>query len=186
MEKYVVWNVAGLTKFTKWEVVLTDWVADANWEVRVYKTDCDWDYLLNERGNKVSYSIAFNRLKPTNIENLQFTAGTLEQRVMNKTFTDKKLDTASDYKKTVEDFSNLTMKLRNKLWKIANDLLWKVGELDISADSYDADKFNKAMDDMKALVEFLKDKPMTDIKALYDRLIGDEPEETFDPSSILN
>ena len=185
MEKYVVWNVAGLTKFTKWEVVLTDWVADANWEVRVYKTDCDWDYLLNERGNKVSYSIAFNRLKPTNIENLQFTAGTLEQRVMNKTFTDKKLDTASDYKKTVEDFSNLTMKLRNKLWKIANDLLWKVGELDISADSYDADKFNKAMDDMKALVEFLKDKPMTDIKALYDRLIGDEPEETFDPSSIL-
>lgn len=185
MEKYVVWNVAGLTKFTKWEVVLTDWVADANWEVRVYKTDCDWDFLLNERGNKVSYSIAFNRLKPTNIENLQFTAGTLEQRVMNKTFTDKKLDTASDYKKTVEDFSNLTMKLRNKLWKIANDLLWKVGELDISADSYDADKFNKAMDDMKALVEFLKDKPMTDIKALYDRLIGDEPEETFDPSSIL-
>lgn len=186
MEKFVVWNVAGLTKFSKGEIVLSDAVQDSNWEVRVYKTDCDWDFLLNDNGNKVSYSLAFNRLRPVNVKNLQLTAGTLEQRVMNKTFTDEKLDTASDYKKTVEDFSNLTMMLRNKLWKIANDLLWKVGELDMSADSHDADKFNKAMNDMKALVGFLKDKPMADIKALYDKIVGDDEEETFDPSSILD
>ena len=30
MEKYVVWNVAGLTKFTKGEVVLSDMVKDDN------------------------------------------------------------------------------------------------------------------------------------------------------------
>lgn len=185
MERYVVWNVAGLTKFTKWEVVLTDWVADANWEVRVYKTDCDWDYLLNERGNKVSYSIAFNRLKPTNIENLQFTAGTLEQRVMNKTFTDKALDKAADCIATVNAFSDLTMKLRNKLWTVANNLMWKVNELTISADAYDAEAFTKAIKDMEALVKYLEKEPMTNIKALYDKLIGDEPEETYDPSSIL-
>ena len=186
MEKFKVWNVAGLTKFSKGEIVLTDWVVDDNWEVRVYKTDCDWDFLVNERGNKVSYSLAFNRLKPVDIENLSFTAGTLEQRVMKKTFTDEKLDAAADYIKVVNDFSDLTMKLRNKLGTTANNLMWKINELTISADAYDAEAFNKAMNDMKALVEFLKGKPMTDIKALYDKIVGDEKEEAFDPSSILD
>lgn len=186
MEKFKVWNVAGLTKFSKGEIVLTDWVVDDNWEVRVYKTDCDWDFLVNERGNKVSYSLAFNRLKPIDIENLQFTAWTLEQRVMKKTFTDEKLDAAADYIKVVNDFSDLTMKLRNKLGTTANNLMWKINELTISADAYDAETFNKAMNDMKALVEFLKGKPMTDIKALYDKIVGDEEEEAFDPKSILD
>lgn len=185
MEKFVVWNVAGLTKFSKGEIVLSDAVQDANWEVRVYKTDCDWDFLLNDNGNKVSYSLAFNRLRPVNVDSHLFTAGTLEQRVMKKTFTDEKLDKAADYIKTVNDFSDLTMKLRNKLGTTANNLMWKINELTISADAYDAEAFNKAMNDMKALVEFLKGKPMTDIKALYDKVVWDEEEEAFDPSSVL-
>ena len=186
MENFVVWNVAGLTKFSKGEIVLSDAVQDANWEVRVYKTDCDWDFLLNDNGNKVSYSLAFNRLRPVNIDSHLFTAGTLEQRVMKKTFTDEKLDAAADYIKVVNDFSDLTMKLRNKLGTIANNLMWKINELTISADAYDAEAFNKAFDDMDKLTKFLKGKPMTDIAEMYDKLIGDDPEETFDPQSILD
>lgn len=186
MEKFVVWNVAGLTKFAKGEIVLSDAVQDANWEVRVYKTDCDWDFLLNANGNKVSYSLAFNRLRPVNVENLQFTAGTLEQRVMAKTFTDKKLDKAADAIAVVTAFSDATMKLRNKLGSIANNLMWKVNELTISADAYDADAFNKALDDMDKLVKFLSGAPMTDITEMYNNLVDVDPEETFDPQSILD
>ena len=39
---------------------------------------------------------------------------------------------------------------------------------------------------MDKLTKFLKGKPMTDIAEMYDKLIGDDPEETFDPQSILN
>jgi hypothetical protein len=38
---------------------------------------------------------------------------------------------------------------------------------------------------MEALVKYLEKEPMTNIKALYDKLIVDEPEETYDPSSVL-
>ena len=186
MEKFKVWNVAGLTKFSKGEIVLTDCNQDANWEVRVYKTDCDWDFLLNDNGNKVSYSLAFNRLRPLDVDSQLFTAGTLEQRVMKKTFTDEKLDKAADYIKAVNDFSDLTMKLRNKLGTIANNLMWKINELTISADAYDAEAFSKALSDMEKVTKFLKGKPMTDIKEMYDKLIGDDPEETFDPQTLLD
>jgi hypothetical protein len=185
MEKYVVWNVAGLNKFTRWEVVLTDWVVDCNWEVRVYKTDCDWDFLLNERGNKVSYSILFNRLKPTNIENLQFTAGTLEQRVMNRTFTDKALDKATDYIVTVNEFNTLIIELRNKLWEIFDKLNWKINALTISSDAYDAEKFKDAMEEMDWVVKFFSDKRMETIKELHDKLITSQPKEKFNPETIL-
>ena len=186
MNEYVVWNVAWLTKFSKGEHVLTDGAVDSNGEVRVYKLDSDWEILVNDRGNKVSYSLAFNRLKPTNVECQLFTAGTLEQRIMNKTFTDDKLDEAAEYCKVVTDFADLTSKLKVKLWKVSNNLLGKVNDLTVSADAYDADAFKKTLSDMKALVEYLKDKPMTDIKHLYDKLIGDEPEEAYDPSSVLD
>lgn len=186
MNEYVVWNVAWLTKFTKGEHVLTDGAMDSNGEVRVYKLDSDWEILVNDRGNKVSYSLAFNRLKPTNVECQLFTAGTLEQRIMNKTFTDDKLDEAAEYCKVVTDFADLTSKLKVKLGKVSNNLLGKVNDLTVSADAYDADAFKKTLSDMKALVEYLKDKPMTDIKHLYDKLIGDEPEEAYDPSSVLD
>lgn len=186
MNEYVVWNVAWLTKFSKGEHVLTDGAVDSNGEVRVYKLDSDWEILVNDRGNKVSYSLAFNRLKPTNVECQLFTAGTLEQRIMNKTFTDDKLDEAAEYCKVVTDFADLTSKLKVKLGKVSNNLLGKVNDLTVSADAYDADAFKKTLSDMKALVDFLKDKPMTDIKHLYDKLIGDEPEEAYDPSSVLD
>ena len=120
------------------------------------------------------------------IENLSFTAWTLEQRVMKKTFTDEKLDAAADYIKAVNDFSDLTMKLRNKLGTIANNLMWKINELTVSADAYDADAFSKALSDMEKITKFLKGKPMTDIKEMYDKLIGDDPEETFDPQTLLD
>lgn len=186
MKEYVVWNVSWLTKFKKGEHVLTDWVKDNNWEVKVYKCDYDWDVLVNDKGNKVSYSLAFNRLKPTDVENKYFEAGTIEQRIMNKTFTDNELDKAADFAKIVTDFADLTSKLKVKLGKVANNLLGKVNDLTISADAYDAEAFKKAMSDMKALATYLKDKPMTDIKGLYDKLIGDEPEDTYDPSSVLD
>ena len=186
MKEYVVWNVSWLTKFKKGEHVLTDWVKDSNWEVKVYKCDCDWEVLVNDKGNKVSYSLAFNRLKPTDVENQYFSAGTIEQRIMNKTFTDKELDKAADYCKVVTDFADLSSKLKVKLGKVANNLLGKVNDLTISADAYDAEAFSKAMSDMKALSDYLKDKPMTDIKGLYDKLIGDEPEDKYDPSTILD
>ena len=56
MTEYVVRNVTWLTKFKKGEHVLTDWVKDSNWEVKVYKCDCDWEPLVNANWNKVSYS----------------------------------------------------------------------------------------------------------------------------------
>lgn len=186
MKEFVVWNVSWLTKFTKGEHVLTDWNVDSNWEVKVYKCDCDWDVLVNERGNKVSYSLAFNRLKPVDVENKYFEAGTIEQRIMNKTFTDDEIDKAADFAKTVTDFADLVSKLKVKLWKVANNLLGKVNDLTISADAYDADAFKKAMADMATLSEYLSKKPMADIKGLYDKLIGDEPEVEYDPSTILD
>lgn len=186
MKEYVVWNVTGLTKFTKGEHVLTDGNQDSNGEVKVYKTDCDWEILLNDNGNKVSYSLAFARLRPTDVENQYFTAGTIEQRIMNKTFTDDELDKAADLAKLVTDFADLTNKLKVKLGKISNNLLAKVNDLTVSADAYDADAFKKAMSDMWALVEYLKDKPLKDVEGLYNKLIGDEPEEAYDPSTILD
>jgi hypothetical protein len=104
-----------LTKFTKGEHVLTDGNQDSNGEVKVYKLDSDGEILINERGNKVNYSIAFNRLKPTDVENKYLTAGTIEQRIMNKTFTDSQLDKAADVAKLVTDFADLTSKLKVKL-----------------------------------------------------------------------
>ena len=186
MKEYVVRNVAWLTKFKKGEHVLTDWNKDANGEVKVYKCDCDWEVLVNEKGNKVGYSLAFNRLRPTDVENQYFSAGTIEQRIMNKTFTDDELDKAADFAKVVTDFADLTSKLKVKLGKITNNLLGKVNDLTVSADAYDADAFKKAMSDMKALADFLKDKPMTDIKALHNKLIGDEPDDKYDPTTVLD
>lgn len=186
MKEFIVWNVAWLTKFTKGEHVLTDWVKDSNWEVKVYKCDCDWDILVNDNWNKVSYTLAFNRLKPTDTENQYFSAGTIEQRIMNKTFTDDQLDKAADFAKIVTDFADLTSKLKVKLWKVANNLLGKVNDLTVSADAYDAEAFKKAMSDIEALSKYLKDKPMTDIKGLYTKLVGDTPEDEYDPSTVLN
>lgn len=186
MKEFVVRNVSWLTKFTKGERVLTDGVKDSNWEVKVYKLDCDGEILLNERGNKVSYSIAFNRLRPTDVENQYFDAGTIEQRVMNKTFTDDELDKAADYVVIINKFVDLTMKLRNKLWTVANNLMWKVNELTVSADAYDADAFKKAMSDIDALSKYLEKKPMTDIKELFDKVVGEEEAEAYDPSSVLD
>ena len=39
---------------------------------------------------------------------------------------------------------------------------------------------------MEKITKFLKGKPMTDIKEMYDKLIGDDPEETFDPQTLLD
>ena len=186
MKEFIVRNADGLTKFTKGEHVLTDGKADVNWEVKVYKLDCDWEILLNDRGNKVSYSIAFNRLRDTNVKNLMLEAGTIEQRVMNKTFTDKTLDKAADYVATINKFTKLTVKLRDKLAKVANNLMWKVNELTISADAYDADKFNKAMKEIDKLAAYLEKKPMTDIADLYTKIVGDDKEEDYDPSTVLD
>ena len=186
MKEYVVRNVSWLTKFTRGERVLTDGVQDSNGEVKVYKLDCDWDILRNDAGNKVSYQLSFNRLRPTDVDCQLFTAGTLEQRVMNKTFTDEALDEASDYIVTLNEFTDLTLKLRNKLSDIANKLLWKVNALTISSDAYDAEKFKKAMAEIKKVTELLDKKPMTDILDLCSKLnITNDTDEEYDAAADI-
>ena len=186
MKEYLVRNVSWLTKFTRGERVLTDGVQDSNGEVKVYKLDCDWEILRNDAGNKVSYQLSFNRLRPTDVDCQLFTAGTLEQRVMNKTFTDEALDEASDYIVTLNDFTDLTLKLRNKLSDIANKLLWKVNTLTISSDAYDAEKFKKAMAEIKKVTELLDKKPMTDILDLCDKLnITKDTDEEYDAAADI-
>ncbi len=186
MKEYVVWNVTWLNKFKKGEHVLSDGITDANWEVKVYKVDWDWEPLVNERGNKVSHTLLFARLRPTDVENQYFTAGTLEQRIMNKTFTDEQLDTATDYRVAVEWFADTVNELREKLLDISKNLLTEVNNLNVSADAYDADKFNTVMEHMKKLTEYLWDKPMKDIKELHSKLIPAKKKDAYDPSSILN
>lgn len=185
MKEYVVWNVAWLTKFARGEHVLTDWVKNSNWEVKVYKCNSDGDILVNDNWNKVSYTLSFNRLRPTDTENLYFSAGTIEQRIMNKTFTDDQLDKAADYAKIVTDFADLTNELKAKLWDVADKLLGKVNSLIISSDAYDADAFKTAMDEINELSKFLKDKPLTDIEALHTKLVGKKAKEKYDPEADI-
>lgn len=186
MKEYLVRNVSWLTKFTRGEHVLTDGVQDSNGEVKVYKLDCDWEILRNDAGNKVSYQLSFNRLRPTDVDCQLFTAGTLEQRVMNKTFTDEALDEASDYIVTLNEFTDLTLKLRNKLSDIANKLLWKVNALTISSDAYDADQFKKAMAEIKGVTALLDKKPMTDILDLCGKLnITNDTDEEYDAAADI-
>lgn len=186
MKEMVIKNASGLNKFTRGEHVLTDWVVE-NWEVRVYKLDCDWDILVNSRGNKVSYTLNVNRLTDAYKDtSLLDDAGPIEKRVMDKTFSDKKLDLAADQIVTINAFIDVTTALKNKLSTIANNLMWKVNELTDSADTYNAPEFEKVLWEMTALVDFLKDKPMTDIKALSDKIAPMDTGKTYDPKTILD
>ena len=187
MQEYIVKNASGLIKFSKGEHVLVDNITpDSNGEVKVFKMDCDWDVLLNASWNKVSYQLLFSRLVPADIKDMSWDAGTIERRIMNKTFTDDALDKAAEYKDAVDTFVKTTMELRNKLDSISNNLMIKVNNLTISADAYDADAFGKAMDEMKLIVDYIKDKPLSEINKLHKTLIATVAQDTFDPASILD
>lgn len=186
MKEMVIKNASGLNKFTRGEHVLTDGVVE-NGEVRVYKLDSDWDILVNSRGNKVSYTLNVNRLTDAFKDtSLLDDAGPIEKRVMNKTFTDKKLDLAADQIVIVNSFIDVTTALKNKLSTIVNNLMWKVNELTDSADTYNAPEFEKVLWEMTALVDFLKDKPMTEIKALSEKIAPTDTGKTYDPKTILD
>lgn len=186
MKEMVIKNASGLNKFTRGEHVLTDGVVE-NGEVRVYKLDSDWDILVNSRGNKVSYTLNVNRLTDVDKDtHLRDEAGPIEKRVMDKTFTDKKLDLAADQIVIVNAFIDLTTALKNKLSTIANNLMWKVNELTESADTYNAPEFEKVLGEMTALTDYLKDKPMTDIKALSEKIAPMDTGKTYDPKTILD
>lgn len=186
MKEMVIKNASGLNKFTRGEHVLTDWVVE-NGEVRVYKLDSDWDILVNSRWNKVSYTLNVNRLTDAYKDtSLLDEAGPIEKRVMDKTFTDKKLDLAADQIVIVNSFIDLTTALKNKLSTIVNNLMWKVNELTDSADTYNAPEFEKVLWEMTALVDYLKDKPMTDIEALSKKIAPMDKWDKFDPKSILD
>lgn len=186
MKEMVIKNASGLNKFTRGEHVLTDWVV-TDWEVRVYKLDSDWEILLNSRWNKVSYTLSVNRLTDAwKDTTLLDDAGPIEKRVMDKTFSDKKLDLAADQIVVVNSFIDVTTALKNKLSTIVNNLMWKVNELTNSADTYNAPEFEKVLGEMSALVDFLKDKPMTDIEALAKKIAPMDTGSTYDPKTILD
>jgi len=186
MKQYKVWNADGLTKFSKWEIVLSDLEYVNDTDVKVYKVDVDWDPLRNEAWNKVSYYLSYVRLKPVDApENAYEKAGVLEKRVMDKTFTDEKLDLATDEIVKINAFNKSIAELRAKLKDISDKLLLKVYDLNASVDNMDSDKFIALMKQIVDVTEFLDDKPMTYIKELRDQLCGIEEDEDYDAAEDI-
>ena len=186
MKSFKVRNADGLTKFTKGEVVLSDLEFVNSTDVKVYKMDADWEPLRNELGNKVSYYLSEVRLKPLDAQtNAYENAGVLEKRVMDKTFTDEKLDLATDQIVQINAFNKSICELRAKLKDISDKLMAKVYALNDSVDNMDSEKFITIMKQVVDVTEFLDDKPMTYITELRDQLCGIEADEEYDPAEDL-
>ena len=186
MREFIVWNADGLTKFVKGEKVLSDLEYVNMTDVKVYKMDADGDVLRNENGNKVSYYLSYARLKDVNApENAYEKAGVLEKRVMDKTFTNEKLDLATDQIVKINAFNKSVCELRLKLKDISDKLMFKVYALNESVDNMDSDKFITLMKQIVDVTEFLEDKPMTYIKELRDQLCGIEEDEEYDAAEDI-
>lgn len=177
----------GLTKFTKNEVVLSDFEEVAPGEVKVYKVDAFGEPLRNDNGNVVNYSLNKNRLREAEIDApKEEDMNILQKRVLKKMFTDKALDAASDYEKDLRDFIAITYKVRNKLGNIANKLLGKLNNLNESVDYMDADKFKETMSQISKIRNLIENEPMDTIKKLYEDLgLADEDEEYNAAQDIL-
>ena len=186
MKQYKIWNADWLTKFTKGEVVLSDLEFVNSTDVKVYKVDADGEPLRNELGNKVSYYLSEVRLKPLDAQtNAYENAGVLEKRVMDKTFTDEKLDLATDQIVQINAFNKSICELRVKLKDISDKLMAKVYALNDSVDNMDSEKFITIMKQIVDVTEFLDDKPMTYITELRDQLCGIKADEEYDPAEDL-
>lgn len=186
MRKRIVWNADGLTKFHQWEEVYSELEYTSGTDVKVYKIWTDWEILRNDNGNKVSYSIAKNRLRSAETSGDAYEkAWILEKRVMQKTFTDKNLDIAADQIKLIKDFVKATYDLKLKLEDIGNKLLGKVESLNQSVELWKSDEFKKLMEQVHDINDYLKDKPMVYVKELHDHLVGVNVEEDYDPAEDL-
>lgn len=179
MNKYYVRNVDGLTKFERNEIVLSNLEEVAPGEVRVYKMDSDGEPLRNDRGNVVNYSLNRNRLREVEIDTpKEEDLNILQKRVLKKMFTDKALDAASDYEKELKDFVKVVCKVRAKLGKISDKLMWKLNDLNASVDYMDADKFKTTMDQIVKIKNIIAKEPLDTITQLYNDLgLADEDEE---------
>lgn len=186
MREFIVWNADGLTKFVKGERVLSELEYVNPTDVKVYKMDADGEPLRNESWNKVSYYLSYVRLRDVNApENVYEKAGVLEKRVMDKTFTDEKLDLATDEIVKINAFNKAVCELRLKLKDISDKLMAKVYALNESVDNMDSDKFIALMKQIVDVTEFLEDKPMTYIKDLKEKLCGVEADEEYDAQKDL-
>lgn len=181
MNKYVVWNVDGLTKFEKNEIVLSDLVEVAPWEVKVYKVDAFGEPLRNENGNVVNFSLNRNRLREAEVNApSEESMNLLQKRVLKKMFTDKALDVASDYDKDLKAFIKIVCEVKQKLWNIANKLLWKLNNLNSSVDYMDADKFKNTMAEINAITKLIEKEPLATIKQLHEDLWLADEDESYD------
>lgn len=186
MKSFKVRNADGLTKFSKWEIVLSDLEYVNNTDVKVYKIDVDWEPLRNESWNKVSYYLSYVRLKPVDApENAYEKAWILEKRIMEKTFTDEKLDLATDEIVKINAFNKSVTELRAKLKDISDKLMLKVYDLNSSVDNMDSEKFIALMKQIVDVTDFLEDKPMKYIKELRDHLCGVEEDEDYDAAEDI-
>ena len=186
LKEFIVWNVDWLTKFVKGERVLSELEYVNSTDVKVYKMDADWDILRNENGNKVSYYLSYARLKAVDApENAYEKAGVLEKRVMDKTFTNEKLDLATDQIVKINAFNKSVCELRLKLKDISDKLMMKVYALNESVDNMDSEKFMSLMEQIVDVTEFLDDKPMTYIKELRDQLCGIEADKDYDAAEDI-
>ena len=187
MNKYYVRNVDGLTKFEKNEIVLSNLEEVAPGEVRVYKMDSDGEPLRNDRGNVVNYSLNRNRLREVEIDTpKEEDLNILQKRVLKKMFTDKALDAASDYEKELRDFVKVVCKVRTKLGKISDKLMWKLNDLNASVDYMDAEKFKTTMDQIVKIKNIIAKEPLDTITQLYNDLgLADEDEEYDAVQDIL-
>ena len=186
MREFIVWNADGLTKFVKGEKVLSDLEYVNEADVKVYKVDADGEPLRNENGNKVSYYLSYARLMKVDApENAYEKAGVLEKRVMDKTFTNEKLDLATDQIVKINAFNKSVCELRQKLKDISDKLMVKVYALNDSVDNMDSDKFITLMKQIVDVTEFLDDKPMTYIEELRDQLCGIKEDEEYDAAEDI-
>lgn len=186
MKQYKIWNADWLTKFTKGEVVLSDLEFVNDTDVKVYKVDADWEPLRNELGNKVSYYLSEVRLRPVDApENAYENASILEKRVMEKTFTDEKLDLATDQIVQINAFNKAVCEVRAKLKDISDKLMAKVYALNDSVDNMDSEKFIAVMKEIVDVTEYLDDKPMKYITELRDHICKKDDEKEYDPAEDL-
>lgn len=181
MRKFKLWNVDGLTKFTKDEIVLSDLTEVAPWEVQVYKTDASGEPLRNDNGNLVKYTVKKERLREVDIETPnEDDLNILQKRVLKKMFTDKTLDVAADYEHQLRSFIKLTLETKSKLEKIANKLMWKLNDLNTSVDYMDADAFKKTMAEINAITKLIEKEPLDTIKQLHSDLQLGEDDIPYD------
>lgn len=186
LQKFKVRNADGLTKFTKGEIVLSDLEFVNSTDVKVYKMDADWEPLRNENGNKVSYYLSEVRLKPLDAKtNAYENAWVLEKRVMDKTFTDDKLDLATDQIVQINAFNKAVCEVREKLKDISDKLMAKVYALNDSVDNMDSEKFIAVMKEIVDVTDFLEDKPMKYITELRDHICKKDDEKEYDPAEDL-